>query len=183
VLPPPGATASIVFLDAASLAAVLRAARKKLSTGVSWPSPSDLVSADADADTTALGSARYRAHHSLRYPPPASLLSVVDAYMTLYAAAETAKVQAAKQARSEPDEDGFVTVTRGGRTAPVRQEKAQERRKVEEERMKEREVKDFYRFQSREERKRVARELVEGMERDRERVREMKGRRVFKVSD
>ena len=103
--------------------------------------------------------------------------------MSAYAAGEASMAAKAKTARQLPDEDGFITVTRGGRTAPMRQEEAQRRLREQEQKDASKEgLKDFYRFQSREERKRKTRELMEGMERDREKVRAMKGRRIFKVS-
>lgn len=82
--------------------------------------------------------------------------------------------------RAVPDEDGFITVTRGGgRTAPsARLEQAEQKRDELEERKKKNGVKDdFYRFQNREKRKEREGELRRGFERDRKRVMEMRERR------
>ena len=82
--------------------------------------------------------------------------------------------------RAVPDEDGFITVTRGGgRTAPAaRIEQAELKRDELEERKKKNAIKDdFYRFQNREKRKEKENELRKGFERDRKRVMEMRERR------
>lgn len=74
-----------------------------------------------------------------------------------------------------PDEDGFITVVRGGRAGPARLEEAQE--KAEKQKEKQRGKEDFYRFQMREKRKERAGELLRGFEEDRRKVEEMKKRR------
>ena len=97
--------------------------------------------------------------------------------MTKFAAKEASQVRLAAKQRQEADEDGFITVTRGGRTNPARQEVAQEQAE------KQKGLEDFYRFQSREKRKERAGELVRKFEEDKERVRKMKERRGrFRVS-
>ncbi len=122
-------------------------------------------------------------HHRLRYPSAVPLQSSVDAYMTGYAALEARKAQDAKRLRQEPDEEGFITVTRGGRNGPARQEDAQaaaERQK----KKADGELKHFYRFQRREERKKAQGELLRQFEDDRRKLQEMKRRRTkFRVSD
>jgi ribosomal RNA-processing protein 7 len=76
-----------------------------------------------------------------------------------------------------PDEDGFITVTRGGRAGPARIEEAQ----AAAERLKEREKKriggDFYRFQTREGRKVKERELKDKYEEDKKKIQSMRERR------
>lgn len=101
--------------------------------------------------------------------------------MTAFAANEASQARLLARMRQEPDEDGFVTVTRGGRTNPARREAAQELAEKQEEKQKG--LEDFYRFQSREKRKERAGELVKKFEEDKERVRKMKERRgSFRVS-
>ena len=102
--------------------------------------------------------------------------------MSAFASAEAARSRALTRQRQMPDEDGFVTVTRGGRTGPARVEEAQEKmeqlRKKEEERREG--MGDFYRFQVRERKKERAGELVKRFEEDRRRVEErrlQRGRR------
>ena len=100
--------------------------------------------------------------------------------MTAFAEKETARSRLMAKQRQEPDEDGFVTVTRGGRTGPARQEAAQEQ--AEKLKSKQKGLEDFYRFQTREKRKARAGELVRKFEEDKEKVRKMKERRgKFKV--
>ena len=82
--------------------------------------------------------------------------------------------------RSVPDEDGFITVTRGGgRSAPAaRVEIAQQKQAELEERKKKKGSLDgFYRFQNREKRKEEETRLKKQFEKDRRRVQEMRERR------
>lgn len=80
--------------------------------------------------------------------------------------------------RSVPDEDGFITVTRGARSGPARLEDAEKHQKELAERREKKGIKDdFYRFQSREKRKEKENELRRQFEEDRKRVAEMRERR------
>ena len=95
--------------------------------------------------------------------------------MTAFASKEASEARALARQRQEPDADGFITVTRGGRTNPARQEAAKEQ--AEKQKEKQRGLEDFYRFQSREKRKQRANELVKKFEEDKEKIRQMKERR------
>ena len=95
--------------------------------------------------------------------------------MTAFASKEASQARSLARQRQEADADGFVTVTRGGRTNPARQEAAQEQ--AEKQKEKQKGLEDFYRFQSREKRKQRAGELVRRFEEDKEKVRKMKERR------
>ena len=89
-----------------------------------------------------------------------------------------AKTQA--RLRQEPDADGFITVTRGARAGPARQEAAQEQAKKQKEKQKG--LDDFYRFQMRERKKAEAGELVRRFEQDKEKVKRMREQRgMFEV--
>ena len=122
-------------------------------------------------------------HHRLRYPPPVPLQASVDAYMARFAGIEAERALQAKRLRSEPDEDGFVTVTRGGRTGPARQEEAQAAAERQKKRSGEG-LTNFYRFQLREERKKAQGELLRRFDDDRRKLEEMKKKRrsKFRVS-
>ncbi|KAI9848299.1 MAG: Ribosomal RNA-processing protein 7 [Sclerophora amabilis] len=180
-----GGTALVKFVDRASMESTITAVRKqtkKTSKGgevkaVRWGEGVDGEKAPA------LGSQRYLTHHRLRYPSRHALQSMVDVYMTRYAQLEAERVRQAARLRQEPDDDGFVTVTRGGRAGPARQEEAQQA--VERESKKQKgttDLKDFYRFQVREERKRKQVDLVKKFEEDKRKVGEMKRQRGrFKV--
>lgn len=103
--------------------------------------------------------------------------------MTAYAARESSNARRLKARRQVPDEDGFVTVTKGGRNKPAREAEARE--KLERQKERQKGLEDFYRFQGREKRKERERELVRRFEEDREKVKRMRegrgGRRAFKV--
>ena len=174
-----GGTAVVTFVDQASRESVLKAARRAVKDGreLTW-------GRGVQGRVPPLGSARYTAHHALRYPDPAQLQESVDAFMAAFAAQETARTKAATHQRSVPDEDGFITVTRGGRTGPAREEEAkakEEEAKAKEEELKKRGEKrveeGFYRFQVRERKKEEAKGLVRGFEEDRRKVEEMRKRR------
>ena len=99
--------------------------------------------------------------------------------MTSFNAKEEEKARREKRMRNVPDEDGFVTVTKGGRTGPARKAEAEEKQRILEEREKKKRegMGDFYRFQMRERRKEEQAELVRGFEVDRKRVDEMREKR------
>ena len=99
--------------------------------------------------------------------------------MTAFEADEATRLRALAKRRQEPDEDGFITVVRGGRTAPAQQEEAKaalERKKGKEKH------EGFYKFQVREERKNRQIELLRKFEEDKKRVAERKSLRRFKAS-
>lgn len=151
---PSGSSAVAVFVDEKSAELVLKAVRKlHKSSKPEWP----VWGANLTSKVPALGSARYASHHSLRYPDKLTLQSHVDAFMDAFNKKELKEQEEAKRRRNEPDEDGFVTVTRGGRTGPARMEEAERKRKELEEKEKrereERERSGFYRWQVRERRK------------------------------
>lgn len=100
--------------------------------------------------------------------------------MTAFANKEASEARSRARQRQEPDADGFITVTRGGRTNPAQQEVAQEQ--AEKQKDKQKGLEDFYRFQSREKRKQQANELVRKFEEDKEKIRKMRERRgMFRV--
>lgn len=114
-------------------------------------------------------------HHKLQYPDKDELLESVNNYMTAFAARETAQARLQARQRQIPDEDGFITVTKGGRNGPARQDTAQAVALKQKE--KRRGLEDFYRFQHREKKKAKAAELMRKFEDDKEKVKKMKERR------
>ncbi|KAL8729087.1 MAG: hypothetical protein Q9181_005121 [Wetmoreana brouardii] len=165
-----GLTAVVVFVDRPSMEAahkaVMRASRSR-ELPVWGEGLEDKI--------PALGSARYFNHHKLQYPNSNQILESVNTYMTEYAAREAAQARARARQRQVPDEEGFITVTRGGRTDPARQEAAQQL--AEKQKEKQKGLEDFYRFQTRERKKAKAAELLKKFEEDKEKVRRMKERR------
>lgn len=119
----------------------------------------------------------YKQHHALRYPSHAALQASINAYLSQFNRAEAARNRLRKHQRSVPDEDGFITVTRGGRSGPARLEDAEKKKAELEERRKNVVKDDFYRFQTREKRKEAEGELRRKFEQDRKRVQEMRQRR------
>jgi ribosomal RNA-processing protein 7 len=167
-----GGTAIATFVDKTSADLAMKEVRKAIKSkrNIQW-------GAGIAKTLPSLGSARYLAHHRLRFPDAAILQSSVDAYMDAFTAKEELRVKMLAKQRSEPDEDGFITVTRGGRSGPAKEEET----RAKEEELKKRQqnmVKgDFYRFQTREKKKEQAQDLVRGFEEDRRRLEEMKRRR------
>lgn len=100
--------------------------------------------------------------------------------MTEFAERENLQAKLQTKRRQTPDAEGFVTVTRGARNGPAKQEIAQEQANKLKERQKG--LNDFYRFQMRERRKAEAGELARKFGEDKDKVkrmREQKGK--FKV--
>jgi ribosomal RNA-processing protein 7 len=122
----------------------------------------------------------YRQHNTLTFPTATTLQASLNAYLTQFNALETLRNKHRKTARSVPDEDGFVTVTRGGRAGPARLEDTEKKKAELDARKKKNAVKDdFYRFQNREKRKEIEMGLRRRFEEDRkrvERMRETRGR-------
>lgn len=172
-----GSSAIVQLVDERAVEAVLKAIHKlhKSHKQARYPVWGEGIVGQPPA----LGSARYWNHHVLRYPDPLDLQTTVDAFMTVFNSKEEEAVRRAKRARNVPDEDGFVTVTRGGRTGPARMEDAERKReemKAKEEKRKH-EMGDFYRFQGRERRKEEVGRLRREFEEDRKRVEDMKERK------
>ncbi|KAI9677182.1 MAG: Ribosomal RNA-processing protein 7 [Trizodia sp. TS-e1964] len=168
-----GSCATILFVDKSStdiaLKRINRLQSKKNGESVAWD--------ESAGQEEPLGSARYLKHHYLSYPAVDVLQTSIDKFMTQFAAAEVARADMLKRQRNEPDEDGFVKVTRGGRVPPPRLVNDEEKKRLEKEKGKDKLLKDFYRFQMREERKAKADEMVRKFDEDRKRIREMKQRR------
>lgn len=175
-----GSTATVVLVDEKSAEAALKAVRKlhkSSEKGAKWPVWGEGV----EGKVPALGSARYLTHHKMRYPDAATLQAKVDALMTDWNRREEEKARLAKRQRNVPDEDGFVTVTRGGRVGPARMHDAEAKRLEMEEKEKKKKAelseKPFYRFQMREIRKAEQAELVKRFEEDKARLQGMKEKR------
>ncbi|KAH7065597.1 ribosomal RNA-processing protein 7-domain-containing protein [Macrophomina phaseolina] len=160
-----GSSGVLVFVDKASaemaMKEVIRAAKKRAE--IVWKSD------------IALGLDRYRTHHELTFPARDVLQATVNGYLTQFSNMEAARARALKQARSAPDDDGFITVTRGGRAGPARLEEAQATAEKLKERQKPPE--NFYRFQTREKKKENAERLKREFQEDRKRVERMRARR------
>ncbi|KAB5535162.1 ribosomal RNA-processing protein 7-domain-containing protein [Coniochaeta sp. 2T2.1] len=170
-----GGTAVVVLADEKSVEKALKAVAKAAKSG-KYP----VWGAGVPEQNRTLGSSWVKAHVRLTYPDKATVEAAVDAFFTVYNRREKEAAELAKRLRNEPDEDGFVTVTRGGsRTAPAKREEAEEARRkmVEKAEKKREELSDFYRFQMRERKKEEQAELVKRFEEDRKRVDAMREKR------
>lgn len=190
-----GSTAVLVFVDKSSsevsLKAVANLTKSKKKTVVFWGE-----GLSEEHKVPPLGISRvtpnsfyqialvltfyvpgYLTHHNLRFPTKALLQQSVDAFMFAFAEQEAEDLRA-RARRREPDEDGFITVIRGGRVAPARQEEAAA---VAEKKKGKAEHKDFYRFQMREVKKERHQQLLAKFEQDKRKVAEKKGMRKFRV--
>lgn len=167
-----GGTAVATFVDKASAELALKEAKKAVKAGkpITW-------AAGLENKLPPLGGARYLAHHKLRYPSRHALQDSIDAFMTALSAQEVARARALARQRSQPDEDGFVTVTRGGKGDAAREEAARLKGEELAKRQKKMIGEDFYRFQVRERKKDEAKDLVRGFEEDRRKVEELRKRR------
>lgn len=169
-----GSAAVLVLADEKSVDLVLKAIAK---THKSKKYP--VWGEGVQEKVPSLGSQWLKAHNKLSYPPKELLLESVDAFFNVYNRKEKDAAELAKRLRNEPDEDGFVTVTRGGRAPPARRDEAEEARKrmLEKEQRKKDEMGNFYRFQLREKKKAEQAELVKRFDEDRKRVQAMKQKR------
>lgn len=167
---PNGSHAIAVFVDRPSMEASLKAAKKaaKLGTTIMWGE-------GIENRVSPLGLKRYEAHHTMRYPSRKELLSSVDSYMSVYGRMEEARSREEAKKRQQPDEEGFITVTKGARGGVVRKEDAKEL--GEKQKGSEKGIENFYRFQMRERRKEQQGELMRKFEEDKRRVEEMRKRR------
>ncbi|KAI9643929.1 hypothetical protein NHQ30_007280 [Ciborinia camelliae] len=174
-----GRTAVVLLVDEKSVESVLKAARKTSKSGKESKYP--VWGAGTEGKVPALGSARYAKRQELRFPDKLAVQRSVDGFMTNFNSKEEERERERKRLRNVPDEDGFVTVVRGGRTGPARSEAAEEKRREmaekEERRRKELEDAGFYRWQGREKRKKEVGELVKRFEEDRKRVEGMREKR------
>lgn len=165
-----GAHAIVVFVDRASMEAGLKAAKAvaKLGKTIVW--------GDGIGERIpALGTLRYEIHQEMQYPAKSELLHAVNDYMALFQRLEEARENEATRNAAEPDEDGFVTVSRGPKNPGVREEEMQAL--VDKQKEKNKGLEDFYRFQMREKRKERQGDLLRRFEDDKRRVEEMKMRR------
>ncbi|KAJ5979937.1 hypothetical protein N7481_007235 [Penicillium waksmanii] len=167
-----GSHAIVIFADKPSMESSLKAALKasKKGTLISW-------GAGVPADRVAnLGVARYMAHEKLRYPDRAALLRSVNDFMTVFEQVAEARRREEARRLTEPDEDGFVTVSHGPKLNSLAREE-ELKALVEREKKKNEGLEDFYRFQSREKRKEKQNQLLRAFDEDKRKLRDIKERR------
>ncbi|TPX13252.1 uncharacterized protein E0L32_006225 [Thyridium curvatum] len=169
-----GSTAVALMADEKSADLVLKAITKLHKTK-KYPVWGEGVSDKVPA----MGSAWLRSHNQMAYPDKVDVQSAVDAFFTVFNRREKEAAEMAKRLRNEPDEDGFVTVTRGGRNGPAGKAEAEEARQkmVAKQDKKKSELTNFYRFQLRERKKAEQAELLKKFDEDRKKVAAMREKR------
>ncbi|KKY31467.1 putative meiotic recombination protein dmc1 [Diaporthe ampelina] len=169
-----GSTAVIVLADEKSVEIVLKAIAKAHKSK-KYPVWGEGIKEKPPP----LGPQWIQAHNKLSFPPAEILQQSVDVFFSVFNRKEKEAAELAKRLRNEPDEDGFVTVTRGGRSAPARRDEAEEARRkmLEREQKKKEELTDFYRFQLRERKKAEQEALIKKFDEDRRKVQAMKQKR------
>lgn len=130
-------------------------------------------------DVSSLGPAWISAHLRLSRADKSEMKSAVHAFFNDFNTKEKEAAELAKRLRNEPDDDGFVTVTRGGRAAPASRNQAEEAktRMLDKASKKKDDMKDFYRFQLRERRKKEQAALLRRFDEDRKKVNSMREKR------
>ncbi|EQK98539.1 hypothetical protein G6O67_003667 [Ophiocordyceps sinensis] len=167
-------TAVVLFADEKSVQLVLKAIAKLQKTN-KYP-----VWGEGLADQVpSLGAPWISSHLQLCRSDKADTQSAVHAFFNVFNSKEKEAAELAKRLRNEPDEDGFVTVTRGGRATPASRHEAEEakQRMVDRQDKKKSELKDFYRFQLRERRKLEQAALLRRFEGDKRKVEAMREKR------
>ncbi|KAK1593361.1 meiotic recombination protein DMC1 [Colletotrichum navitas] len=169
-----GSSAIVLLADEKSVELVMKAI-KKTSKSKKFPIWGEGVS----PDFSELGSQWITAHMQLARCDKAATQKSVHAFFNVFNRKEKEAAEMAKRLRNEPDEDGFVTVVRGGRVAPGNKTEAEEARQkmVDKAEKKKSETTDFYRFQLRERRKAEQAALMKRFDEDRKKVEAMKEKR------
>ncbi|KAI1284045.1 ribosomal RNA-processing protein 7-domain-containing protein [Xylaria sp. FL0933] len=169
-----GSSAIALLADEKSVDVVLKAV-KKLTKTKKYP----VWGEGLKEGVPVLGSQWLKTHNKLSYPGNDVVQATVDAYFTVFNRKEEEAHQLAKRLRNEPDEDGFVMVTRGGRSAPARRDEAEEAKQkmLDRQQKKKDETQNFYRFQLREKRKAEQMELLKKFDEDKKKVQAMKEKR------
>lgn len=175
-----GSTAVITFVDIQSATATLKAVKesRKKSEAVMWPSSTNSNSGGVGGIDC--GVTRYQSLHDARFPAVKDLQNSVDTFITNFFApsanASSAQHDRWRRVTAETDEDGFTKVVGGKSSEEVKAEILKKAK----ERGGEKELKGFYRFQLREERKSRQKELLERFEIDRKRVEQRREERKLR---
>ena len=167
-------TAVVLLADEKSVQLVLKAIAK-LQKNKKYP----VWGGNLADSVPSLGSSWVSSHLQLSRVDKVAAKRSVHAFFNAFNSREKEAVELAKRLRNEPDEDGFVTVTRGGRTAPASRNEAEEAKQkmADKQAKKKSDLKNFYRFQLREERKREQAALLRRFEDDRRKVDAMREKR------
>ncbi|OKL58393.1 hypothetical protein UA08_06215 [Talaromyces atroroseus] len=177
-----GSHAVVTFVDRPAMEASLKAARKaarsrsrstegeKKNKGITIPWAEGI-----EDRVPNLGASRYQKHcNELRFPAADELSGIVNEYMSLFAQVEETRARESARRAQEPDEDGFVTVTKGPRLTDLAAREEEVRELVEKQKRREEGLGDFYRFQTREKRKERQNDLLKRFDEDRRKIEKLK---------
>lgn len=174
-----GSTCILTFVDVISAQSAMATIRKTTKS-IPW----------SDNMTKNSGLERYKSLYKSQYPSTELLQAAVDNYMSQFSNMENERSKSRIKLRQEPDEDGFVTVVKGGNGIGAGRSignlalEEELKEKLERQAEKRKPKDDFYRFQMRERFKDEAIKLRRGFEKQREKVAEMrKVRNKFKPND
>lgn len=167
-------TATVLLADEKSVQVVLKAIAK-LQKSRKYP----VWGAGLADEVPALGAQWVSSHLQLSRADKAETKQSVHAFFNTFNRKEKEASELAKRLRNEPDEDGFVTVTRGGRNAPASRNEAEEAKTkmLDKQAKKKSELKNFYRFQLRQARKAEQAALLRRFDEDRRKVDAMREKR------
>ncbi|EDO44850.1 predicted protein [Nematostella vectensis] len=133
----------------------------------------------SDEDNPVLTGVKKWSHeYSLRYPDPLTLQEEIDTFMREFDKKEEQAKEAEKMERGQPDEEGWITVGKGGRkpgATKVDAAEIQEKRKK-----KKKALVNFYQFQQRETKREHIAQLRKKFEEDKKKIAEMKAARRFR---
>ncbi|CAB4409298.1 unnamed protein product [Rhizophagus irregularis] len=169
----PDSSAHIVFQNSEGLKKALEMTQKKRIWTIK-----DVV------EIPSLGLSRWLQDYRLHRPGQIKLQEEVDEYMRKFEEAELERHKALEAKLNQPDEDGFIMVTRVGRrsantdgTITVTAAKPEEIKNL---KPKNKELTDFYRFQMRETKRNKLIDLRKKFEEDKEKIAKLKAARRFK---
>lgn len=126
------------------------------------------------------GAEGYLARHHSKFPEEFELQEKVDEYMELFAEQEERDAEEAARAAEEVDEDGFRLVVYKNRKRLSDMAGPQSAVPEPKRKKKTLEKSDFYRFQLRENRKQEMSDLLKRYQEDKEKVEELKRRRMYR---
>ncbi|KAK9464022.1 ribosomal RNA-processing protein 7-domain-containing protein [Lipomyces oligophaga] len=144
-----------------------------LESPISWSLPAH------EAVSGTSGLRRYQAIYRRRHVSPYVLQASVDFFMENFAKIELQQEKAARQAFSEPDADGFITVSRAANSRQVVAASSDSIREVALKKQERKQLSNFYRFQQREQKKAKMNDLLKRFKSDQEKIAELKHKRKF----
>ncbi|KAJ3109002.1 hypothetical protein HDU96_007360 [Phlyctochytrium bullatum] len=172
---PAGGSAHVIFFEeeAAQRALAMRARKRVWSAELE--DEETPTQGEGEAPYLGQGLKKYEAYYEMSHPPVKVLEREVNAAMEKFEEMEQERERELERRRNQPDEDGFILVTKGaGRKGKAANESKRNRK------AKKKEVVDFYRFQMREAKRTELSEMRRKFEEDKARIAAMKAQRKFR---